>query len=677
MIFLLGGSIFGCSDPLEPKAPSWDVELTLPLVNRKYTLAELVARDTSLLRVGTDNQIFFTSSSDIPATVIGTSITLDVPDTSSQVELGPLGISSFSATAGISFPWLPGGSTTTIPDTTVQIAGLQNPIGGFLSLTIEEGTLTLSLRNNLPVPITVLSPLQLLDGQGRTLAIVTLNPATIPPLGVGVGSDNLAGRTTDNSITIGSFNLHIQGSPSPVPIPSGDLFVFTMQGSGLLVRRAELAFIPAQTLIANDTASLSIADSTLVRVAVFSSGDIQLGFTNSVNLDLVFSYQLPQLQQMAGGQFIGFRDSIFLPAFGSGTVTLPMAGRRMQSQNGDLIRSLEVYGSVRIPTGSTTPVTINDTDKISISLSSMSPIVIDSVEGVVKPTWISVQHFTPLDLGDFRRQFSGMISIPSASLDIDAITSSGFPVDLFVSIGAAIDSFGTMAWISIPPGERRVNPGGNSISLDPSQVGQFLTQISQSFPESLLVVGNILVNPPDVYSPTLSGVGSVGPSSGFRGLIDLDLPLIVGVTSGVVKDTVAFGDSDGDGETDFEVDRSTFDRLNYGRVFFELTNGLPVEVRFRMHFLDQSLIRLLSVPQGGEINAASALVDAQGFVTLPSNVRAIIELNQDEVSKFRPSEFMGFEYSLVTAANGSIVRFRTIDSVRTRVWTTISLKANQ
>ncbi len=677
MIVLLGGSFFGCSDPLEPKAPSWDVELTVPLVNRKYTLAELVARDTSLLRVGTDNQIFFISSSDIPATVIGTSITLDVPDTSSQVELGPLEISSFSSSAGISFPWLPGGTTTPIPDTTIQIAGLQNSISGFLSLTIEEGILTLSLSNNLPVPVTVLGPLQLGDGQGRTLAIVTLNPATIPPSGVGVGSDNLAGRTTDNSITIGSVDLHIQGSPSPVQIPTGDLFTFSIQTAGLLVRRAELAFIPAQTLISNDTASLSIADSTLARLAVFSSGDLELGFTNSVNLDLVFSYQLPQLQQMIGGQFIGFRDSIFLPALGSGSVTLPMGGRRMQSQNGDLIRSLEVYGSVRIPTGSTTPVTINDTDKINISVSSMSPIVIDSVEGVVKPTWISVQHSTPLDLGDFRKQFSGMISIPSASLDINAITSSGFPVDLYVSIGAAVDSLGTMTWISIPAGERRVNPGGNTISLDPAQVGQFLGQISQSFPESLVVVGNILVNPPDVYSPTLSGVGSIGPTSGFRGTIDLDLPLIVGVTSGVVRDTVAFGDSDGDGETDFDIDRSTFDRLNYGRVFFELTNGLPIEVRFRMHFLDQSLIRLLSVPQAAEINAASAQIDGQGFVTLPSNVRAIIELNQDEVNKFHPSEFMGLEYFLATAGNGSIVRLRTIDSVRVRVWTTISLRANQ
>jgi len=677
MIFLLGGSFFGCGDPLEPKAPSWDVELTLPLVNRKYTLAELVARDTSLLRVGINNQIFFTSSSDIPATVIGTSITLDVPDTSSQVELGPLGLSSFSNSSGISFAWLPGGTSAPIPDTTVQIPAIQSTISSFLSLTIEEGTLTLSLRNNLPVAVTVLSPVQLSDGQGRTLAIVTLNPATIPPLGVGVGSDNLDGRTTDNTITIGTFDLHIHGSASPVPIPSGDLFVFTMQTSGLLVRRAELAFIPAQTLVSIDTASLSIADSTLARLAVFSSGDLQLGFTNNVNLNLVFSYQLPQLQQLIGGRFIGYRDSIFLPALGSGTVTLPMAGRRMQSQNGDLIRSLEVYGSVRIPNGSTTPVTINDTDKINISVSSMSPIVIDSVEGVVKPTWISVQHSTPLDLGDFRKQFSGMISIPSASLDIDAITSSGFPVDLYVSIGAAIDSLGTMAWISIPASERRINLGGNTILLDPAQVGQFLGQISQSFPESLIVVGNILVNPPDVYSPTLMGVGSIGPSSGFQGKIDLDLPLIVGVTSGVVKDTVAFGDSDGDGETDFEIDRSTFDRLNYGRVFFELTNGLPVEVRFRMHFLNKDRIRLLSVPQAAEINSASAQVDAQGFVTLPSNVRAIIELNQDEVSKFRPSEFMGLEYFLATAGNGSIVRFRTIDSVRARVWTTISLKANQ
>ncbi len=49
-------------DLQEPVAPSWDVALTLPLINRSHSLTDIVEKDTGMLRVGVGGLIMYTTS---------------------------------------------------------------------------------------------------------------------------------------------------------------------------------------------------------------------------------------------------------------------------------------------------------------------------------------------------------------------------------------------------------------------------------------------------------------------------------------------------------------------------------------------------------------------------------------------------------------------------------------
>jgi hypothetical protein len=659
-------------EPLSPVLPTWDATATFPLGTRIYTLGELIAKDTSLLKAGASNQITFAKSASLSPTTVQDRLTLSPKDTSVQMKLGAFTIVSPDKRTAISIPWLPQGQTVPVPETTMVFNDITAKLDAFDQITLKSGTISLRLENNLPVAMDVTSPIRLSDLDGNVIATFVFSPSTIPPFGSRTASDDLTAKTFYSDYRLSGLQFHTPGSPTPVTIPYGDLLVATLSTSNLKARQAVMAEIPAQRLNDNDTTRLRIDDSTLVKEVYVKDGSLRFTFQNNIPLSMMFSFRFTELERRSGAGYIAYEDSVYLPANGSGSKVLNLTNTRVISRDGDLVRALNLRGSVSIASTVGQPVTVSETDKVFISVSTASPLVVDSAVAVVKPLWVNVDTKAGLHLWKGLQKFSGQLNLPAAHLRLATLSSIGFPADAYVTLGARRSS-GDSVFIRVPASQRRLMPGQDAVEFDPAEVGRFLSQLAERFPDSVRVMGRVLVNPPDVYTPSLAGVGSVGSRSAISGSVSVSVPLNLGLGNGTVRDTLVIGDTLNNGKKGFTIDQSTLNQYNHGRVYIEVENGLPAELAVNVSFLGTSRLHLMTLPQNGTpIRLSGAQVDGSGNVVAPSRTTTVVELSRQELANYNPSEYLAYNVGLNTSSGGSTVQFKTDQSVKVRVWTQLS-----
>lgn len=659
-------------EPLSPVLPTWDVTATFPLGTRVYTLSELIAKDTSLLKAGTSNQITFSKSAALAPTTVQDRLTLSPKDTAVQMKLGAFTIVSPDKRTVISIPWLPQGQTVPVPETTMVFNDITAKLDAFDQVTLKSGTISLRVENNLPVVMAVTSPIRLSDPSGNVIATFVFSPSTIPPFGSRTASDDLAEKTFTSDYRLSGLQFYTPGSATPVTIPTGDLLVATLSTSNLKARQAVMAEIPAQRLNDNDTTTLRIDDSTLVKEVYLKEGSLRFTFQNNIPLSMMFSFRFAELERRSGSSYVVYQDSVYLPALGSGSIVLNLTNTRVVSRDGDLVRALNLRGSVAIASTVGQPVTVSETDKVFISVTAASPLVVDSAVGVVKPMWVDVDTKVGLQLWKGLQKFSGQVNLPAALLRLTTLSSIGFPADAYLTLGARKSS-GDSVFIQLPASQRRLMPGQDAVEFDHAEVGRFLSQLASRFPDSVRVSGRVLVNPPDVYTPSLAGVGSVGSRSAISGSVSVSVPLSLGLGNGTVRDTLVIGDTLNNGKKGFTIDQSTLNQYNHGKVYIELENGLPAELAVNVSFLGASRAHLMTLPQNGvPIRLGGAQVDAGGNVIAPSRSTTVLELSRQELANYNPSEYLAYTVGLNTSSGGSTVQFKTDNHVKVRVWTQLS-----
>ncbi|MCZ6776722.1 MAG: hypothetical protein O7D34_09730, partial [Ignavibacteria bacterium] len=151
----------------------------------------------------------------------------------------------------------------------------------------------------------------------------------------------------------------------------------------------------------------------------------------------------------------------------------------------------------------------------------------------------------------------------------------------------------------------------------------------------------------------------------------------LGIIDGTYADTLAVGDTTGDGYKDYEINKERINDVNFGKIFIEVENAMPLQLAVRMRLLNGLKESILLVPQSGiPVRVNAAPVDVEGNVTSSKRSTSVIELNQSEVQQFNPAEFLTYSVSLVTTPGSPAVRFRTTDYMRIRIWSTLSYRVN-
>ncbi len=151
----------------------------------------------------------------------------------------------------------------------------------------------------------------------------------------------------------------------------------------------------------------------------------------------------------------------------------------------------------------------------------------------------------------------------------------------------------------------------------------------------------------------------------------IEIPMSIGVVSGVVRDT---NDVDIDSDARKEIDRTT-----YGKLTFEVENGLPASIEVSLDLLDAKRTKLLTLPKPSQPQAVvtGAQVDAQGRAVVPASSTSYFEVTADDISKFHPSQYVAYSMIIGTTGGGSVpVQFRSSDSVHVRAYSTLNYRVN-
>ena len=666
------------NDRLDPVIPAWDTDFTIPLVNRTFTMLDLVQHQPASFSANGAHQVIFSTEIRMQPDSVREAIALDPIVSTQFVRLGVFRVFSPGIAFPVPMPWIAVGLQA-IRDTIVSYPALTDTLNTFVNVSAAQGVMTLTIKNNLPVPITILDPLVLSDRSGVVATFVFVGGATFLPPGGGssTASFSIAGETIDHIVSFSGIRFHISGSDGPVAVPARPPLEVSFSINNFKVRTAVLAQVPPQRLTNNDSTRVELNDSTIVKDLIVRRGTLNLSFNNRINLGIMFLFRFNEILRPGPLGYAPFEDSLFLAPLAADSRTINLSGFRIRSQSGGLVRSIAVVSSMVLPTGSASTVTVNDTDKVEVSLARGSIIVADSAVGILKPTWITVDAPAPFRLGDLPTKLRGSLSIPTARLKLRTFTSIGFPLDMHIRIAGINPVDRRMVYLDLPATSGRIQPGSDSIAFDQSAVGSFLSQFSGHFPDSIRIIGRILVNPPDAYQT--GSIGSVSSRGIVGGSVQLEIPLRLRIDStSTFRDTVVIGDTAGNGFAVYTVNKNRINGINYGALHVDILNATPVQVEVNVKLLDNLKQSVLIIPQPGTqpIIVNAGVVDADGNVTVPTHSTAVVSLTGAEVRTFNPAEYLAQTLTLRAAGN-ALVQFRTSDYVRIRLWSDLSYRVNK
>ncbi len=657
---------FQCiNKPMDPVMPRWDVDLTAPVADKSYSLAEIAEKEPDILQaMPGSTQLMLKTSVEAQPTFVGDRIALDPISSSFISQLGAFTVKSQPFELPINIPTLTGGQTTIIPPlppTDMAPAGADVPY--VESALLQSGTVTLRLQNRMPVTMTIESPIAVVNETGGTIGQFDFGTTPIDAGGERSVSADIAGITVKHRIRLQNMRVSSPGSGTSVVTIPDPMLVATITTENLVAVSANVSNIdPQHTQV---TRTVPLNTQTLVKDAWINRGMLNFHFVSTVGLPSTLHLRVAELLTQFGQPY---ERMVSLGARDSQDVTVDLAHFRLHDPANGYVRSLTAEMTADVAGSSGSYVTINSTDYFSATVGSSS-LIADSAIAVLRPTVIAIDQRVGLKLGDITKKFKGSLYIPGANMRFTPHTSMNVPMELNLRLESK-DKGGNTIALQVPV--TKGNMGLSAIDFAPGDVGNFLTQVSGNIPDSLRIVGNVILNPD--YDTTMPA--NVGRNSAFAGDVDLSLPMSLRIADASFGDTLVMGDTNGDGSSDHLIDPETMKSVNSGRMHVEIDNGLPMGVKVKLVLLDKARKPLLTVPQSeGDSVGIDAGIVANGDVQASAHSSRLIELKGTEVTQFNNAVYVHMSMGVATPGTAA-VNFRTTDKVHVRVWSEFSYRVN-
>jgi hypothetical protein len=661
----------GCFEkPSEPVLPTWDVDLTVPILDKTFTLGELIKKDTTL-KAGAGNQIYYSTSEKLDATKIGDNLKIS-DTTSASPKLGNFeiknpgtisaSIKAYDIFPGISSNQPPGDYIipSNAPGQTVprNFTAFEN----FQWVTFDGGVIKVTVNNGLPVPLQFPNGLAIYNSNDLTTPILTLfENTTINANSELTATADLAGKTLLANLSLKVTVLSPGSGGQQVYLDVNQMFVTVSASLENLSIASASAKIPSQTepVVISDSFVLEPNEPQpdLINEVNFKSGSMKIKVVNGIDLGLNGSITLYNFVRKSDNIPLQIPLNIGRKNSASNTLTfnLNLADYKLV---GNLTNTVDYKVEVRTEDTGNEYRTVSKNDGLSAEI-TLQNIVIESISGKAKPREISFeeQKIDLAGLKDYREKFKGSIKFDDIQVEINLVKTARFTFDLNLKIKGVNTRTGKVDSIEIPPAQRRFSDSTHRIVLNKSNsnIVNFINSFaSQELPEYLIVTGSVFLNPN--YE-----VGRVSSSDSVYGSVSVSFPASVGISNAVFEDTSEVNELSDEAKKEI-------DKTNYGKLFVEIENGLGVDVRFRAKILGVTMDSLLSIPKDNDFMINPAPVGSDGFSTGTTRYVNVIELNRDEIQKFKDMKFVRSFISIATANNGGIVKFRTTDSLKVKIY---------
>ncbi|NOY06739.1 MAG: hypothetical protein GXO82_08945 [Chlorobi bacterium] len=644
----------GCSDPVTPVPPAWDVDLNLPLATSTYTLQDLLNDDSVF--TAENGLVVFRQTFPLARFVIGDSLTLRNTTFGFSKTLGLLAydiptLVEKDLTLATVFPSLKEGTYIVPPLENTQTTSITVDASQYFEqITFEDGKILIHLKNNFPVPITFPVPFVLTTLDGREISTTTVNAVippgateTLPPI-------YLEGITLTKGMKM-AFRIATPGSNNlPVNITRSSSLNVSASITGTKISEA-VASLPSQRVELKEKINITETSGLTIQKAVLKSGTIEIRVTNHVPIGATAALVINGLWE--NGKPVS--KTISLPPRSQQRISIPIAGLVLEPLNGS---ELEYSLSVETEDASQRLVTLRSTDSISVK-ASVNNVALKSLTGRFDARSLEIKHTQNVDF-QMNEKFQGSLNFKEARMWVDMMNGTAVPVLIESGVVRADNIRASRsASISIPrtyiPGER-----SSTIDFDTREVTDFLNTFSSSFPNRLSFEGSVRINPE-------GAMGTITDTDELAGDLTMEIPLQLSIKNGAFADTSAL-----------TFDRDSREKLRNvvrGFIHFEFENHFPAGVELQTSILDKSFSPVIipNADNGSTLQIPAGVVDANGQVVSAATAVQEIELSREEFQRLADSgEFIRLLLKVSTPGNG-MVQFRTDDYLKVRTYLTVRI----
>ncbi len=654
--------LFASCQLAPPQAPSWETEINLPLINKRYAMQEIIA-DENDFYADQDGLVHFASTVELDSFGVGERMAINALQESFNYQLGRFKIPASSPlNVELSLRQIypaagnQAGQTAPIPALgfSLVLLNLQD-FDSFFVVDRVTGTITVYLRNGLPVPLGPLH-IELRESTADTLIAAFDHNSEIPPNGEMTRVLDLGGRGFSNNITpvISGQSPGSRGNLVFIDPESKARLTLTASAFEVESARARIG-----TLKFEDAGEIALGDSLQLVSARVKSGALTLNLQGNFPVRTEIAVALPDFRARNNDTL---KAAITLQSNGSSVLNLNLAGYDLQPRPAPFgQQKIRFIWKVRTLNSANEFVTLTSAAGVRAACAS-TRIVFSKIQGAItaKQITLAPQSFElnlPTGLDSLRLLEAQLQIILRNGIDFPVQTDlrvEGFPekgpkVQLFIRE-------------RIAPGQADGTPVESRIVIDGATIQNFL----EALPHTLKVTGRVWVG-------ERSYTGSVSENDAVATSLRFDTPLALVLPAQRVESEVST----------LTIDEATRERITKhllrGGITLRLDNRLPFEASAAVHLARKSanVFRAPDLVVGPVKIALPPLDPLTGRALQPRSSEAVLALNETQLKLFQASPLYVGVLLTLPGSNGKVIRIAMEDYVEVQALATMRLQMDE
>lgn len=648
----------------KPSAPSWDTNVSIPLVNKAYTMADL-AEEESSISLDDNDMLHFEVNAELDNYTIGDELTLESMQDFFSFNLGSFSVQSpasvvrsvvlseiFSQATALH------GQTVIVPSFNfVTDKKSLDPYDNFSYVVLESGDISVHVDNNLAVPLGSPLTLEIWDSVQDTLIVTNTSSTQIPAGGTADFMLSLANQKIPNQLSVRMSGFSPGSEGSSVLVDENSSFAIDTGISNLSVTEA-LAKIPAQVFSGEE--QLAINDSVVIIDAKIESGSVDFLVSGNLPLDTWLTYELPDFVAPDGSTL---KDSVFIARNTASNISISLNNYSLQPAAADFgEQKVRFSWSARTVDTGANMVLVKSSDLINTNF-NLPEVKFYQLSGKFAQKEFSVEQNDiefdiPADLDS--------IFFETARLELSIVNGINFPARLDLTIEGQNEA-GVKAQMNINETIQAASAPGvpvtSIIVLD--QQNSNIKEFIRIVPNLLRVSGRVILG--DENLP-----GTISKNDFVSGLVKITAPFILKLTSQSIETEVL------ELKIDEKVRNKIIENLLSGLLFAEIENHLPVGATVDIVFSqDKSNLYGNPVLEITAIRADAAGVDESGLVQNPKSSATNFGLTKEQIQTFLLSPlYAGVRISL-EGTNDKFVTLRGSDYIGIKSYSKLNVTVNR
>ena len=606
-----------------------DPIIALPLGEIGLTMDHLLIPDSSL--IFDDNTVYKVIVAQDSVFGIDVNDLISIPaqsPSSSSISMGTVAVSNVSLTqdialgavasdAGLTAISSAHGSNAPFPQLNESNVGTYggSGFGTFTSASFSNGTLTLGLTNDWPVPVSM--GIDLVNAStGATILTYAMNNVAANG-GTGSDTESLVNITLPNSIGFKITSLTSPGSGTNlVAIDTTDNLELAISSANLEVYNA-ITQISTQD-ISSDTqyVDLSTGGSEELRELMFSTASFDYEFVSTLAENLALNLNFPGSDQ--NGVEVDTTITIAAGATTTGSINLNGTILDLTQDPSQNHSRLPIAVAATL-VGSGNMVNIDSSDALDMTF-EMTNLQFGHIKGFFGTQQITIDPGA-VDLAiDFLENFDGEISFAEPSIAMAITNSIGLPIQLVLDFNSFKD--GTAYGLNgpnyvLPYPTTLGNTATGTLTYD--NTNSSIVDVFTLPKDSITYGGSVNVNHD---TATFGTENFVTNTSSISGDLLMEMPFYFTATGLGFYDTLA-------------TDQNNLDALPAGttlesaKLLLQTTTTLPLDASLNLTFYDANWNTIL-VKDFGLME--SGIPDANGIIVAPNVLDTELELDASEAT---------------------------------------------